>query len=525
MNRPTLSQRKPFLLAVLFMFLIVLTAGGAGVYVLSDSSLDDAFDLVRVANRINRLAHVDVDWARLQQAAMDKMFERLDRYSGYMEPRRWDRLREEQSGSYTGIGVSVTQHDDGLLIMSVREDGPASSGGLLNGDVIIRVDTVVLAGFDVYAATNVLRGPIDSEVDLGVYREVDQDTLEFTVTRKKIDFVHIPFAGYTPDSAIYIRLLDFDAGASASVEAALDSLLEKPGANPTGVILDLRDNPGGLFVEAYRTANLFLEDGQFIVGTDGRSRWQNEEHYSSGDDLTGGLPMVVLVDNGSASSSEIVAGSLRQLGRATLVGDTTFGKGLVQGFNRLHDGSALRLTISRYYLAGGLYLNEFDSALVDVGHGLVPDHLIRFTELNPFPRALERSLLLNQFANQFQDEIIAATDHLELGDEWVERFEQFAHDSGFQFVSRTTNQAELVAFDFSLEDLEPSARQMANRLLARSRADDADQFGRYTDFIKRRLTQIALERNAGGYVAYRKAIVPLRPDIRLAGEILRAAVQ
>jgi len=525
MNRPTLSQRKPFLLAVLFMFLTVLLAGGAGVYVLSDSSLDDAFDLVRVANRINQLSHVDVDWSHLQQSALDKMFERLDRYSGYMEPRQWDRMREEQSGSYTGIGVSVTQHDDGLLIMSVREDGPAAAGGLLNGDVIIRVDSVVLRGFDVYEATNVLRGPVDSEVDLGVYRPVDQDTLEVTINRKKIDFVHIPFAGYTPDSAIYIRLLDFDAGASADLEAALDSLLNKQGYDPTGVILDLRGNPGGLFVEAYKTANLFLDDGQFIVGTDGRSRWQNEEHYSSGDDLTGGLPLVVLIDNGSASSSEIVAGSLRQLGRATLVGDTTFGKGLVQGFNRLHDGSAVRLTISRYYLANGLYLNEFDSELVDVGHGLVPDHLITFSELSPFPRALERSLLLNQFANQFQDEIIAATDKLQLGDEWVDRFEQFAHDSGFQFVSRTTSQAELVVFEITLECLGHSAREAASRLLAQSRADDAEQVRSHSNFIKRRLTRIAHERKVGGYAAYQKATVPLRPDIRLAGEILRATNQ
>ncbi|MCD6250402.1 MAG: S41 family peptidase [candidate division Zixibacteria bacterium] len=525
MNQPTISERKPFLLAVLFMFLTVLLAGGGGVYVLSDPSLDDAFNLVRVANRINQLSHVEVDWAHLQQAALDKMFERLDRYSGYMEPRRWNRMREEQSGSYTGIGVSVTQHDDGLLIMSVREDGPAAAGGLLNGDVIIRVDSVILHGFDVYKATNILRGPVDSEVDLGVYRSVDQDTFEVTVNRKKINFEHIPFAGYTPDSAIYIRLLDFDAGASADLEDALDSLLEKSAHDPIGVILDLRGNPGGLFVEAYKTANLFLDDGQFIVGTDGRSRWQNEEHYSSGDDLTGGLPMVVLVDNGSASSSEIVAGSLHQLGRATLVGDTTFGKGLVQGFNRLHDGSAVRLTISRYYLANGLYLNEFDSELVDVGHGLVPDHYVTFSELSPFPRALERSLLLNQFANQFQDEIIDATTQLELGDEWSNRFEQFAYDSGFQFVSRTTSQAELVAFEITLDGLGHSARQIVSRLLTQSRADDAKQFHRHSSFIKRRLTQIAYERKVGGYTAYQKAIVPLRPDIRLAGEILKAVGQ
>jgi hypothetical protein len=183
------------------------------------------------------------------------------------------------------------------------------------------------------------------------------------------------------------------------------------------------------------------------------------------------------------------------------------------------------LTISRYYLAGGLYLNEFDSALIDVGHGLVPDHQITFAELSPFPRAVERSLLLNKFANQYQDEIVAATDQLELSDEWVERFKQFAIDNDFQFVSRTTSQAVLVEFEFALEGLDGSAQRVASRLVKRSRADDSEQFDRHPDFIKRRLTRIAHERKTGGYAAYQKAIVPLRPDIRLAGEILRASDQ
>lgn len=518
---PPLAPRRPFLLSALFMFLIVLIAGGSSIWVLADPDLAASFKLIRVATTVRQVYREEVDWEQLMQAGMDGMFDQLDRYSGYVDPPRWDRMHEEWSGSYTGIGVSVLQHDLGLLIMSVRENGPAAASGIMSGDIVIGIDSTSLAGLGVFDATRTLRGPEDSEVALDIFRPVDGDTLKINVTRKKIEFVHIPFAGYTPDSAIYVRLLDFDAGASSDVRDAVDSLLNKPGYEPTGLILDLRGNPGGLFSEAYETANLFLDGGQFIVGTDGRSRWGDEVHFSDGTDILGGLPLAIIVDGGSASSSEIVAGSLHQLGRAILVGDTTFGKGLVQGFNRLHDGSALRLTISRYYLEGGLYLNEFDSALVDIGHGLAPDHQLIFSDQTAFPRALARSLLLNQFANLYQDEILASTDKLDLADDWVERFEQYAADEDFKFESRLTKQADDLVRLVRGDDMTVPTRSAAERLLNDARLDDAGQFMLHKDYIKRRLTQFAWERKHGVYAAYQKAIVATRPDIRLAGSILK----
>jgi carboxyl-terminal processing protease len=521
MTHRGLAQRRPLFLSAIFMFLIVLLAGGAGVIVLSDSDLHQSFRLVRVAMTIDQLYQEDVDWGRLLEAGMDGMFGHLDRYSGYIEPRRLDRMHEELSGSYTGIGVSVVEHDDGLLIMSVREDGPAAASGILNGDLIIRVDSVSLRGLDVYEATNVLRGPEDTKVTLGLVRPVDDDTLEVAVTRQKIDFVHIPYAGITSDSMIYIRLLDFDAGASDDVEAALDSLLADSETSPQGVILDLRGNPGGLFSEAYKTANLFLDKGQFIVGTDGRSRWSEESHSSSGNDITYGLPLAVIVDRGSASSSEIVAGSLHQLERAILVGDTTFGKGLVQGYHGLHDGSAVRLTISRYYLADSLYLNEFDSALVDTGHGLVPDHWLRFPERDGFVRALERSLLLNRFAHEHTDEIVGESDLFDLDDSWVTRFESYAQVHDFEYSSATSDRAEKMVDLLDESEARREFRRAAGRLLQESKRVDAARFEKYEAYIKRRLKQIALERKHGTYTAYDQAIVPSREDIRVAAALLK----
>jgi len=275
-----------------------------------------------------------------------------------------------------------------------------------------------------------------------------------------------------------------------------------------------------LLTEAYQTANIFLDSEQLIVGTDSRSRWNEAKFLSSGDDITGGLPMAVIVDRGSASAAEIVAGALGQLGRAFLVGDTTFGKGLVQGFTRFQDGSGLRLTISRYYLEGGVYLNEFDSTLDDVGHGLVPDYHAGFVEYEEFPRKLENSLLLQQFANRFEEEIIAASGSFRLSDEWVHRFEQYAKDRGFHFISRITQRAQLVLDLAYIERAGIKTVKSVGVVLRRSKADDRRQFGAYSNYVKMRLRQIAHERRYGTYRAYDAVITRERPEIQLATQLL-----
>ncbi|RKX25236.1 MAG: hypothetical protein DRP45_06420 [Candidatus Zixiibacteriota bacterium] len=515
-----ISNRRYLLLAVLFIFLTVLISGAMAVYVLSDSDIHETHMLALAAIQIDRAYGEDVDWDRLLDAGMEGMFEQLDRFSGYLDPGRFERVHEEFAGAYVGIGVNVIKHDDGLMVMSVRENGPAAEVGLLSGDIIIEVDSIKLSGLGAEAATDLLRGEEGTEVGVITYRPVSEDTLYMQITRSRMDLIHIPFAGFTPDSAIYVRLLGFDAGAARDLEKALDSLLGSEDIDATSIILDLRGNPGGLFTEAYHTANLFLEEGQFIVGTKGRLRWNDQSFHSTGNDLPGGLPLAVIVDGGSASSAEIVAGALKQLARATLIGDTTFGKGLVQGFAPLTEGGALSLTISRYYLHGNVFLNEFDTVLNDVGHGLVPDHIIKFTEYDPFPRAVEYSLLLNRFANQHQDEIIASSGEFGLDDNWVDRFEDFAHQEGFEYQSPVTHSAERLLEIARMRQVPSVVLEAAERIAEKARLDDTRQFSQYTRYIAMRLKQIAFARKYDVYTAYAKAIVPERPDIQLAGQIL-----
>jgi carboxyl-terminal processing protease len=523
MKYPAPLDRKALYVSVIILLLIVVLAGGMGVYVLSDPGLAEAFVLVRTAIIIDEYYPQKLNWHELISQGREQMFERLDRYSNYVESSQFDWMDEKESGNYSGIGVTVVSHGDGLLIMAVRENGPAARVGLLTGDVIIRADSTDLAGVGFDRAALLLRGQTGSRVQLRVFRVAGGDTLDVNVVREEIAFVHVPYAGYAADSVLYIRVLDFDPGTAHDIKAALDSLLiGRTGQRPPGLVLDLRGNPGGLFAEAYETANLFLEKGTFIVGTDGRSRWMDEEYRATGPDITAGLPMVVLVDRGSASASEIVAGALQRAGRALLVGDTTFGKGLVQGFVRFPDGDGLRLTMSRYYLDGRVYLNEFDSALNDVGHGLVPDRYFKSPDEGYFPQMLENSLVLQEFAERNQDDIVADADSGGLGDNWLERIVEFARRQNFDYHSPLTRQIEDMGEIAKEEEASPAVVAALVALLKTGRDEDWRAFYGHGEYIKRRLRQIAVERKYGVCRSYRDVIAWENPGIVFAANVVRA---
>jgi carboxyl-terminal processing protease len=514
-------SRRDLLLAGLFAFLLTVICGTIGIVVMSDPDIDRAFSIPAVALQIEREYSGQVNWDKLFDSARKAMFADLDRFSDYVEPRTFKAMDEEMTGAYTGIGVSIVRHELGLLVMAVREDGPSAKVGLMTGDIIIAVDSTSLEKKEVQQSTELLRGPEGSSVSIGVFRPSTGDTLSISVTRQRINFQHIPFAGFTPDSMIYVRLLDFDAGAADDLHRAIDSLMGPDPNRPRGMILDLRGNPGGLFTEAFETADLFLEAGQFIVGTDARSRWNREIHKATGSDITKGLPMVVLVDRGSASASEIVSGALKQSGRAELVGDTTFGKGLVQGFTRFQDGSGVRLTISRYYLQGNVYLNQMDSVLHDTGTGLPPDKYVDLPENDPFVGTLEGSLLLSEFAHQHQDEIIEGPPLLGPDSTWASQFAVYAASKNFDFISPRTEAALVLLLTARVDGSSKDVLAGAQNLYDQARRLDRQLFVRYHDYIDMRLRQEAYERKFGTWRAYGEVIVRERPDIRIARELLK----
>ena len=513
-------DRRSLILASLLAVALVVVCGLIGLYVFSSPDIMLVHQFAATFAQVESAYAESVDHEALIKSARQGMFDRLDRYSFYIPPVNMDRMREESTGSYAGIGVTIVRHNGGFLIVSVRAEGPAQTAGLLIGDIILADSATVGLEQDPNDLLNLLRGQPGDSLTIHVYRRAMNDTLEISLPRQKVKLEHLPFAGITSDNKLYLKLEDFETGASDDVKAAIDSLLVENDNPPDGIIFDLRGNPGGRLAEAFLTADIFLDEDRLIVGTTGRSRWTDQESYSTGEDRTGGLPIVILVDNASASAAEIVAGALKQHGRAVLVGDTTFGKGLVQGYSSFPDGSGMRLTISRYYLEGRLYLNQFDSTFSEIGAGLVPDHWYKFDSDRRFIRFLENSFLFFDFAAIHNDSLVDQTKDGTIGNRWLNRFADFAISEGFIYTSESTTEAKrLVDLAANQENSKPLLKG-ANDLLIKAQKLDIDLLIEHGDFIKRRLTEIAWQRKFGTYQAWSRITIRNRPDIDYAAKVM-----
>jgi carboxyl-terminal processing protease len=287
-----------------------------------------------------------------------------DPYTAFIEPKVAAILREDSSGSFQGIGAYVRMVDGLLEIANTIADQPAEKAGLRAGDIILQVGDTVIENMSVYEAIGLIRGPAGTPVRLTIGRE-GEEPFEVEVVRAKID-IQLVESQMRDDGIGYVSLSQFDQEASARLEAAIADLLEQ---NPKGLILDLRNNPGGYLNEAEMTAGLFLpRDTQILIE---RFKDGTERPYRTlGDPVAAEIPMVVLVDEGSASASEIVAGALQDLNRAVLIGQKTFGKGSVQLLHELSDGSELRVTVARWFTPNGRAIH---------GEGLTPDIVVEIT--------------------------------------------------------------------------------------------------------------------------------------------------
>jgi carboxyl-terminal processing protease len=292
-----------------------------------------------------------VDKSKLDDAALKGIVESLgDPYSHYLTPTEAKSLHEQISGEFEGVGMSVEKDQRGLRVLNVFDGSPAQKAGIHEQDLIVSVDGRSIAGLSSDVATGRIKGPAGTSVALEVFTPGAQDTRTVRVKREKIT---VPVAtgklvqrdGHTLG---VVHLTSFTSGAHAAVSAQVKKLL---GEGAQGIVLDLRGNGGGLLNEAVLVSSLFIENGR-IVSVRGRHRAE-ETHDAEGDAIDARGPLVVLVDGGSASASEIVTGALRDRHRATVVGTNTFGKGLVQEVEPLSNGGYLDLTVANYYLPGG----------------------------------------------------------------------------------------------------------------------------------------------------------------------------
>lgn len=305
----------------------------------------------------------EVEPEKLIHGAIRGMLRTLDAHSSYMPPDVYREMQVETEGQFGGLGIEITIRDDVLTVVSPIEGTPAYRAGVQPGDKIVTVDGESTKDLSLIEAVKKLRGPVDSAVTLGVMREGFNEPKEFTLTRA---IIHIKSVSWTalPDSIGYVKLRSFHKTTTEELEEALQDLEER---RITALVLDLRNNPGGLLEQAIAVADEFIEAGKLLVYTKGRLPSQNMKGYSKNENSHIEQPLVILVNGGSASASEIVAGALQDLERATLVGTKTFGKGSVQTIIPLSDGSGLRLTTAKYYTPKGREIH---------GKGIEPDIVV-----------------------------------------------------------------------------------------------------------------------------------------------------
>jgi carboxyl-terminal processing protease len=305
----------------------------------------------------------EVEPEKLIHGAIRGMLRTLDSHSSFMPPALYREMQVETEGQFGGLGIEITIRDDILTVVSPIEGTPAYRAGIKAADRIVSVEGESTKDMSLIEAVKRLRGPADSDITIGIMREGFTEPQDFTLTRAIIHIRSVD-SKVLPDGVGYVKLRSFHKNTSEELAAELEELDQ---SNIKSLVLDLRNNPGGLLEQAISVTNEFITSGKLIVYTKGRLANQNMKGFSKNDGPHADYPMVILVNGGSASASEIVAGALQDLERAKLVGTKTFGKGSVQTIIPLSDGSGLRLTTAKYYTPSGRVIHD---------KGIVPDVVI-----------------------------------------------------------------------------------------------------------------------------------------------------
>jgi carboxyl-terminal processing protease len=451
-------MKKKYRMIIGGMMIILL---GAGFTTIQNKdlelvkNLDIYFTLFRELN----MFYVDeTDPEDLVTTSIDAMLASLDPYTTYIPESNADDFQFQTTGEYGGIGSLIRRAGDYAIIADPYEGFPAATSGLRAGDTILEIDGKSAEKMEIENISEKLKGTPGTELDLTIRRVGEDKPLKFTLVRKKITINNVPYYGMLDESTGYIRLSNFTTGAGAEVESALKSL--KKDHQMKSLVLDLRSNPGGLLIEAVRICNLFVNKGELIVSTRGKVKQWDSDYETKKDPVDPDIPLVVMINRGSASASEIVAGALQDLDRAVIVGQRTFGKGLVQTSRPLKYNAQLKVTTAKYYIPSGRCIQALDytNRNEDGSVGKIPDSLISEYEtrngrlvydgggLEPDFEVVPESLaeitiqlyaqnLLFDYATMYRatHEQIGSPADFKLSDTDYENFKSFVEKRGFEF--------------------------------------------------------------------------------------------
>ena len=351
-------------------FLILSSFGNIAISSDTEVPTEKIQQFVDVYKKIKEQYVDEVDDATLFNYAIEGMVTKLDPYSDYLSKDDFSELKIGTTGRFGGIGIEITMEDGFVKIISPIDDTPAQRAGLKSGDLVIEVEGVSLKDKSINDAVKLMRGEPGTKVSVKILREKEDAPLDFELTRQIIVSKGIKTEIFNGEFG-YLRLSSFQSNSTANVRKAIYDLRKKTGNMMVALILDLRNNPGGVLGSAVGISDLFLKSGK-IVYTKGRTNNSDLEYYANSEDILEGLPLYVLINGGSASASEIVAGALQDHKRAIIYGEKSFGKASVQSIQEMIDGSALKLTTAKYYTPNDRHIH---------GNGILPDVTVEYDEL------------------------------------------------------------------------------------------------------------------------------------------------
>ena len=341
-------------LKLIIFFLIINTS----LFQISHSAENEIYKKIdlfgEVLEKINKEYVEEINQSESMDSAINGLLQSLDPYSAYMSPETFEEMQTETSGEFGGLGIEVGMEAGVVKVITPMDGTPADKAGLKAGDYIVKINDTQVQGKSLSEAVDLMRGPVGSSIELTVRRRGEKKALTFNITREIIEVQSVK-SDLLENNIGYIRLTSFNDNSGEQIENKIRELNKNKNLN--SYILDLRNNPGGLLSQAIKISDFFLDNGE-IVSTKSRKASENRKWFAKNGDITEGKTLVVLINYGSASASEIVAGALKDHKRAIILGERSYGKGSVQSIIPLKNRGAIRLTVAKYYLPSGKSISE-----------------------------------------------------------------------------------------------------------------------------------------------------------------------
>ncbi len=441
----------------------------------STSSKDSSFEIVKnidiytsLFKELNAYYVDEIDPGEVVKTSIDEMLKSLDPYTNYIPESDIEDYRFMTTGNYGGVGAVIRKHDDRVMVADPYEGFPAQKAGLRAGDVIMKIDDFDTKNKSLQDVSEKLKGQPGTEIKVIIKRQDNAELIEKKLTRKKIHVPAVPWYGMRSDKIGYIRLANFTHKVSEDVK---DAVMDLKSQGAESYIIDLRGNPGGLLMEAVEIVNLFVSKGELIVSTKGKVDKWNKEYYAQKEPIVPEMPVVAMVNSGSASASEIVSGALQDLDRGVIVGTRTFGKGLVQTTRPLSYNARLKITTAKYYIPSGRCIQALDYSnrkedgsvgtipdslitsyntkngrTVYDGGGIMPDIELEQPSLSKITVSLVRKQLIFDFATKFvnNNDSIGDPATYRISDETFDAFREFLKDKTYDYKLKSEKELELL---------------------------------------------------------------------------------